>query len=375
MTLYQTNTSDVLYTEFQCPRIDGHTSDLPVFSFPVNLKPEKSYHVVASFNHHKFKNIKLSVYHNIPDFHFIYPSGNHLSLFTNLGNWRKRHTGHWGKTTFLENPQYDLILPEPTNVTIVLKASRHYDVRSRSPNKDVFTNVHVVPIGEDQVGKHFRWYNPEEAMFEMMYSRFAFYKEVKNMPAGKYRVIASSYETHVEASFDIKIVLPDAGKDFPTDKVEFNEVGKEFTCVARYYQKMHGFRQVFWVHSYKDDNRVLCYFFRIRDLTYRACNCRYSGSNQYESEEEADFRSVNIKNDSKNSMMLRACVYDEDDNVVWETDWTLCVYALFVEFTVPYSSQDYRVLVEQHNLPPQTLHAYAIATKEFDISSYSGDSF
>lgn len=326
VSVYQTDKLKV-FTERQFPRIVGEVSQMPVFSFCVNMKPGKAYTAVVKFYGEDCPTLRLSLYHNVTNFRFGKPREKYPYLVSEQGIWNGKLSGHWGTTLFLINPEFDLFLPQTSDVVILFSTTEKPDI-----------NVHVVRIKEDQVGKHLRWFNPEEALFEEMYTRDVFMKEVKNMPAGNYRLVASAYDRHPNGKYELKVLVP-----FSMNRHSLTKLNRGLEYGVDLQTSMCGKKKfTFYVRSWYVSTRIVIH---IANDIYRVV----SG------------------NDVSETIHLRARVHGNDDEVVWENDWTYSIYELIFEFAIGERETEYRVEVEQYEPGLNILIAYARGNNLFAL--------
>lgn len=317
-----------MFTEFQCKRVAGKTSCASVFSFSVKLKPNTTCIGIIKSQKPMDYGAYISLYHDIPDLPFEYPELKYQCEREMRNEWTHGKGGHYATPTFLNNPQYDLILEEKTSMMVILRSFGRAEI-----------NFHIVPIEDEKVGKRLRYFNSDDVLFDRKYTRYIMMKKVFDLAPGKYRLIASNYDPSIFENFTLHVFTKK-----PLSERRFYAIPSALGIHFQYdlCPWNRGRKIVFHVDSNYSNNEVSFHF-------------TMDGEKRDESDEEV-------------RPAIRASVYTNNGYVIRNTYYDNCMYGVFLDFKVSNRNLIYAVEVESFEIGLSILHVATGTQKRARIS-------
>lgn len=304
------NSHGKLFTENQIQlAAGGMLANSRVNYLTLNAEPETTYTIAVKTFAMSTTKFALAVYHNFSDLTLTKSKLKYPHVVREIsGLWNFGYNGgNWASETYIDNPQYDIKIPESvSSMMIVLKSELPAEV-----------SFHLLHCEEDQVGKKLRNFDKSKILFDDKYSAQLQVREVTDLEPGNYRLVVSSFDRGNKGDFKL-LVFNDGSA--PLQLTQVPQALGTFTQNLQ-FEWHYSNRHKYWVNSEQSQTRVT-FHFRV--------NSTNSSSSTYRP-------------------AIRASLFDSvtREPIVVTKQWNDCVYGVFVNCVLPYPAQQYILLVER----------------------------
>lgn len=299
-----------ILSEMQLPLAGGGSfTNTRVNYLKLEAEPLSTYTVVVKTVSQSTTKYTLTLHHNFSDLLFNKTKVKFPHAVEEIhGLWNFGYNGgNWATETYVDNPQYDIMIPESvSNMIIVLKADNQTNV-----------SFHLLHCEADQVGKKLRNFDKSKLLFNERYEDGVLLKEVNDLEPGNYRLVVSSFDRENTGSFTLQIYNDGLAPLAPT---QVPQALGTFTQNHQ-FQWNNSNRHKIWIVGEQSETRATFHF--------RANSCSSSPS---------AYRPA-----------LRASIFDSGtgQSIVVTEMWNDCIYGVFLDCTLPRPDHRYILLVER----------------------------
>lgn len=294
-----------LYTENQCAHVAGGTfTNSRVQYVKFAAEPLATYTVVVKAVSGSSK-FALSVLHDIPELALTKAKLKYAHSLQIEGLWGFGYNGgNWASETYIDNPQYDVMVPQSVSrMMLVLRSEHKADI-----------NFHLLYCEDDQVGKKLRNFDKSKILFDERYLEVQV-KEAHVEP-GNYRLVISSFDRENTGAFTLQV---QNNGNAPVALTQVPQALGTFTQSLR-FQWNHSNRHKYWVVSDQSPCHVTFWF--------RANSCGASSPT---------YRPA-----------IRASLFDSGgDPIAVTKQWNDSIYGVFFECDLEKKAHPYILLIER----------------------------
>lgn len=298
-----------IFVESQFPLVAGGSfTNFRIKFLKFAAKPNTSYCVVVKMQGDSALTFSLNVYQNFTDLKILRAKPKYPHIEEEIsGTWEfGSNGGNWSLETFIDNPQYDLTIESVTDMLIILKTKAK-----------AYINFHLLHCDAAQVGKKIRNFDKSKILFDYKYENEIQVQEVKHVEPGNYKLVVSAFSPEDKGEFDL-LVYNSGSRPLRLNKVP--------EALGTFVQKS----QFEWNFSNRKKFSVEAEHSQT-NITFRFCANEEGGSS-------TGYRPA-----------LRASIFDSSNGepVVVTNQWNDCIYGVFLDCTLPKTTNKYILLVER----------------------------
>ncbi|EGW31128.1 calpain-like protease palB/RIM13 [Spathaspora passalidarum NRRL Y-27907] len=183
MQIFETGSKVLTQTQFKKLGLDSGTNNR-IQLIKLNMKPNQSYTAVISCG--KSCKLTLSMFNNIgPGFKFNKSKWMYVFTLPPIdGEWTDRtNGGNWSISTFIDNPQYDLIVKKDTKLIVVVYG-------------DTQVNTYLLQSDNSKLGERVHKFDKSKLLNNEHYNTF-FQLNNYTLAPGNYKLIVSAYDKYI----------------------------------------------------------------------------------------------------------------------------------------------------------------------------------
>ncbi|OBA19328.1 cysteine proteinase, partial [Metschnikowia bicuspidata var. bicuspidata NRRL YB-4993] len=163
----------------------------------LEMEPEQNYILTVVSRDQKSSKFAITVYHDSENITFARAKSSCNYRFPTItGYWGQGTSGgNWLNETFINNPQYDLVINMKTRFEVALCCV----------NRKVDVNLHMLHCNPKESGKKVRKLDQSKLMFSEKYTQRLFHHVIEDLEPGNYKLLASTYNPREEGEFKLMI--------------------------------------------------------------------------------------------------------------------------------------------------------------------------